>query len=797
LIKSFCRDLKPISFAMNQIYEFGDFRVHPAEQLLLYKGQPVALTPKVFETLVILLESDGRLIDKNDFIDKLWPGVFVEDVALAQNISHLRKALDDGTNGAPIIQTVPKRGYRFVPAVRRITDEATELPQTQSPRPPARPDSTDLIEDTKSGAMATGLACPKRSNRNAFAIAVLLLACGVGAFLYSHSRRKALSETDTVVLADFDNFTGDPVFDSALRQGTEVQLQQSPFLSLVTDARIQQILQMMGQPADARLTPAIAREVCTRNGSTAILEGSIAPIGSQYVLGVRATDCRSRRVLAEEQVQAARKEDVLKSLDQIVRKARSRLGESLVTVEKFDTPLVDATTPSLDALNAYSMGQKKYAEGEQSSALSFYHRATELDPNFAMAYAALGAIYYAPRHEPERAAENIRKAYELKDKVSEWEKLSIEGRYYLIDTGELEKAAQTFELWKESYPREYYPHAQLSIVNNRLGKNDKALEEARVALDLGPHVSGAYQVLASDYVSLNRLRDAEAVYKLADERKLPHFDGRLRSRYLLAFLQGDAIQMAQFASAAIGKPGEEDPMLAAQSDTEAWYGRFKNARELVGRAMDSAQRNDAKETAAAYQAAAALYEADSGNLEQARADADAAMTLATTRNVKPMAALALARIGDSITAEKLAAELDKDFHLDTKIQMYWLPAIHAANAIERKDPGRAIELLQAREDIEVGEPSIYPAYLRGEAYLMLRDGNRAATEFQKYIDHYGVVRNSPWGALARLDLARAYAAQGDTVKARAAYQNFLTIWKDADPNVPLLQQAKAEYANLR
>jgi eukaryotic-like serine/threonine-protein kinase len=603
-----------------------------------------------------------------------------------------------------------------------------------------------------------------------------------------------LTEKDTVVLADFDNSTGDPVFDGTLRQGMAVQLEQSPFLSLITDQRIQQTLKLMDQPADARLTPAIAREICERTASAAVLDGSIASLGNQYVLGLRAVDCRSGKVLDAEQAQVARKEEVLNALDQIARRFRTRVGESLTTVEKYDTPLVDATTPSLEALKAYSLARKKFATGDIAS-VPYFRRAIELDPNFAMAYAYMSTAY-ANGQEPELAAENIRKAYELREKVSERERFYIESHYYQNGTGELEKAVLVLEQWQQTYPGYYSPYATLGGIYKTLGNPEKALEEAREALRLEPNNALNYFNLGVDYVSLNRLAEAEAVFKQADERKLEN-DALPRARYMLAFLKGDPARMAQVASAAMGKPGQEDLILAAQADTANWYGKSKDARELTRRAMDSAERNDTKETAAGYQAAAAMFEAASGNMKLARADADAALKLAPNRNLSQAAALVIAQAGDTAAAEKLAAELDKAFPLDTLVQRHWLPAIRAAVALQHNDPSRAIELLQTASDIELHDAKLLPVFLRGEAYLMLHDGNRAATEFQKFIDHRGLVRNLPWGALARLGLARAYATQGNTPKARAAYQDFLTIWKDADPDLPILIEAKAEYAKFQ
>jgi serine/threonine protein kinase/tetratricopeptide (TPR) repeat protein len=632
--------------------------------------------------------------------------------------------------------------------------------------------------------------------------ALMLVAAAIGGTLYFRSRQTTtrLTDKDTIVLSDFINKTGDSVFDDTLKQGLSVQLEQSPFLDLVSERKVNETLKLMGRPAGDRLTPEVTHEVCQRTGSKAMLTGSIAGLGSQYVIGLKAVSCNTGDVLAEAQEQAAGKEAVLKALDNAAVSLRSKLGESLSSVQKYATPVEEATTPSLEALKAYSLGVKTvYAKGG-TPALPFFKRAVELDPNFAMAYAWMSILYFN-LNEVGRAAENIRKAYDLREKVSERERFLIEGNYYLTATGELEKAAQTFELWQQTYPRDELPYTELGCISVYLGNWEKALGGFREALRLEPNMVANYLNLGIAYTTFNRLDEAEAVYKQAEERKLEN-EFLLQSRYWLAFLKGDAAQMAQLVSAAMGKPGSEDLLLATQADTEGWYGKLKNAHELTGRAMDSAQHNDAKESAAAYQAEAAVREVESGNRQQARAEAKAAVKLAPNRDVRAIAALALARAGDTAGAEKLAAELDKTSPLDTLVQRYWLPTIRAGVALERKDPNRAVELLKVASTIELSAPTnltifLCPAYLRGEAYLMLHDGNRAAVEFQKFTDHRGLVVNFPWAALARLGLARAYAMQGDTAKARAAYQDFLTLWKDADPDIPILQQAKAEYAKLK
>ena len=496
------------------------------------------------------------------------------------------------------------------------------------------------------------------------------------------------------------------VFDDTLKQGLSVQLEQSPFLDLVSDRRVNETLKLMGRPAGDRLTPEVTQEVCQRTGSKAMLGGSIAGLGSQYVIGLKAVNCNTGDVLAEAQQQAAGKEAVLKALDAAAVSLRGKLGESLSSVQKYATPVEEATTPSLEALKAYSLGVKtNNAKGDDAS-LPFFKRAVDLDPNFASAYGSIAGGYWG-LNEVGRAAANARKAYELREKVSERERFSIECDYYRLATGELEKAAQTDELWQQTYPRDGESYYCLGLISAILGNRGKALEELREALRLEPNNGSIYPNLGAAYTALNRLDEAEDVYKQMEERKLEN-EWLLPSRYGLAFLKGNAAQMAQSVSAAMGKPGSEDQLLAMQADTEGWYGRLKNAHELTGRAMDSAQHNDAKETAAAYQAAAALREVEAGNREQARAEAHAAVKLAPNRDVRAMAALALARAGDTAGAEKLAAELDKTFPLDTMVQRYWLPTIRAGVALERQDPNRAIELLKGASTIELSKASGIP-----------------------------------------------------------------------------------------
>ena len=672
-----------------------------------------------------------------------------------------------------------------------------------------RSDLHRLKRDSESGrfsAVESSIAAPSKRPPNAktrlwkFVLAAVLGTLLVAGGLYYRSHRsKPLTDKDTIVLSDFINTTGDAVFDDTLKQGLSVQLEQSPFLGLISERKVNEVLKQMGRPAGDHLTLEVAREVCQRSGCRAMLTGSIASLGSQYVIGLKAVNCDTGDVLAEAQEQAAGKEGVLKALDRAAVSLRPKLGESLSSVQKFAAPVEEATTPSLEALQAYSLAQKtRWAEGD-TAALPLYKRAVELDPNFAGAYNSL-SVSYSNLNQLGRAAEYARKAYALREKVTDRERFSIEAFYYWFVTGELEKAAQVYGLWQQTYPRDYVTHVNLGFIYGNLGRWDKALEEDLEAMRMEPGHVNRYANLGIDYAALNRLDEAEAVYKQAQERHLES-EILLQGRYQLAFLKNDAAQMAQLNAAGLSRAGSEDVVLAAQADTEGWHGKLKSAGELTRRAMTLAQRNDAPETAAGYQVMAALREVESGGREQARADANAAIKLGPNRDVRALAALALARAGDTAAAEKLAAGLDKEVPQGTLVQEYWLPAIRAAVALQRKDAKQAIEELRVANPIELGQPSnmvpvLCPPYLRAEAYLVLRDGGAAAAEFQKFLDHPGVVLNFPWGALARLGLARAYATQGDTAKAKAAYQNFLTLWKDADPDLPIYRQAKAEYAKL-
>jgi serine/threonine protein kinase len=652
--------------------------------------------------------------------------------------------------------------------------------------------------------LSTG-ASPLAARRRLWPIiaeSAIVAVLAVGVFFYLH-RAPKLTEKDTIVLADFTNTTGDPVFDGTLRQGLAVQLEQSPFLSRVSEERIQQTLRLMGQPPDVRLTPEIARDLCQRTQSAAVIDGSIASLGSQYVLGLKAVNCRTGDSLAQEQVQAARKEDVLKALGDASTKLRGKLGESLSTVQKFDTPIELATTPSLEALQAYSLATEKNRQGESGPrTLPFFKRAIQLDANFAMAYVGLGYTY-SNLGEPGLAAQNFKKAYDLRGRVTEREKLDIEAAYYWNVVGDLGKTLQAQEVLEQTYLRDKWVPNDRSIIYSQLGQHEKALAEAQEAARRDPASGLNYVALTPAYLNLNRLDEARTTAEkgLAKDTDSPLLRIAL---YQLAFLQNDTAGMAQQVAWAAGKPGTEDILLAYEADTAAHSGRLGKAREFSDRAVASAERAEERETPAGYQAGAALREALFGNAAEARQRATAALRLPRGRDVQFGAALALAFAGDATRVHELADDLAKRWPDDTIVKFNYLPAIQAQLALNRDDASQAIQVLQAAAPYELGSPgtpafplSLYPVYLRGEAYLAARHSTAAAAEFQKILDHPGIVLNEPIGALAHLQLGRTHAMSRDAKKAKAAYQDFLTLWKDADPDIPILKQAKAENAKLR
>jgi len=660
-----------------------------------------------------------------------------------------------------------------------------------------RDTETGRVLAASSGSVpAVQQGAPQGAQRDFWKIAVtsVVVAAAViaGGLYYRSHRAKPLTDKDTLVLADFANSTGDPVFDDTLKTALGVSLSQSPFLNVLSDSTVSRTLKRMQKAADTKLTPDVAREVCQRANSKAYIAGSIAGLGSEYVLALRVVSCQTGDVLAQEQATAAGKEKALEALGAAASKLRGELGESLATVQKFDVPLAEATTSSLEALKTYSLAKATANQKGAIAAIPFFKKATELDPDFAAAYNSLASAYVG-MGEPTLALQYSTKAYHLRDRVNERERLAISGIYFSV-TGEVEKEVQAYELLEANYPHDYL-HTNVDIAYAGMGQLDKALAEAQESVRLVSN-SESYANVAQLYLALNRLDDAKTTISKAFELKLD--GGALRGiSYLLAFLQGDAATMEREVTWAAGKPGDEDYLLSAQSDTEAYYGRMTKARDF-----SSAVRADSKEAAAFWRVNAALREAELGNAALARQDVATALALSSGRDVKAVAALALARIGEASRAKALTEELEKTYPTSTLLKAYWLSTINAAIEISKGNSSQAIVDLEAAGPYELGSAetaisNLYPVYVRGQAYLLAHNGAAAAAEFQKLLDHRGIVTNFVTGSLAHLQIGRAYAMAGETANAKKAYQDFFTLWKDADPDVPILKQAKAEYARLQ
>ena len=749
---------------------FGVFEVDMHSGELRKAGMKVRLQGQPFQVLVILLERGGEVVTREELRSRIWPGESFGDTdhALNKAIARIREALDDSAETPRYIETLPRHGYRFIGTV-------------------SRPISTPKS------------AWPRWAPVIGASVVVLGLAAG-GLWWLNGRKAHALSPTDTVVLADFTNTTGDAVFDGTLREGLAVQLQQSPFLRLISDERIHQTLHLMGQPDGAKLTPEIARDLCVRTGSAAVLEGSIAQIGTKYDVILKAVNCSNGGSVASTEAQASDKSHVLDALSKASSELRKKLGESLAMVKKFDMPLEEAATPSLEALQAYSLGIKALGgEADSPAAAALFQRAIKLDPDFADAYVMLGYCY-SNLGENGRASENMRKAFELLNRLSGPEKFHIEGDYEILVTGNLSKAQRAFEVAAQTYPRDWFPALALGNIYEALGDYESSVEEFRKSFRL--EANGlTYVALVGTYILLNRPEEARATAEEARSNGVdsPYFHNEY---YTLAFLEHDTAGMQREVAWATGKTGLEDVLLGAEASTSAYFGRMQKSREFSRLAVASAERADEKETAATYEADEAVAEALFGNRVEARNQATAALRLSTGEDVQYAAALARALAEDSAGAVALVDDLVKRFPENTIMQLNYSPTVHAQASLNMKDTAKAFNALEISAPYELGSVSaallsLYPVYVHGQAYLATRQGSEAVAEFQKILDHRAVVLNEAIVPLAHLGLARAYAMQGDTSEARAAYNDFLTLWKDADPDIPILKQAKAEYAKLQ
>jgi eukaryotic-like serine/threonine-protein kinase len=696
-----------------------------------------------------------------------------------------------------------KRLKRETTSSRSMLQSSTEPEDDEPPAPPRKISSGRRKPASAGVAVATERAAPRSAKPPllfAGAIVAIVLLAGGLYFWRSHASAK-LTEKDTIVLADFTNTTGDSVFDDTLKQALAVHLGQSPFLNIVSDDKVHQTLQMMGQQTTLHISSDLAREICQRAGAKASIAGSISTLGAQYVISLNALNCATSDTLARRQAEAASKERILEALSDAASKLRSDLGESLSSVQKYDVPLAEATTTSLEALKALSMGRRTAREKGTGEGIPFYKRAVELDPNFALAYMSL-ATAYNNLNQIDLSIAAIQKAFELRDRVTERERSHITTLYYDIATGEMEKATEGYKQWKQIYPRDANVYTNLADEFMIAGKYQEAVDAERANIRAESSVID-YENIAASYIGLNRLDEAQSAIDEAVTRKLD--DPVLHENiYDLAFLRGDAAGMEREVSLSAGKAGWEDLMLFMHSNTAAFHGRVSEARLLSRRAVEAAQRADLKEPAALWQADAALREVSFGNREQARQLANqSGKTAPGSRDAQVLVALALARAGDAAQAQTILDDLNRRFPVNTIIQSVWLPTIRAQLELNRGNAPKAIESLQPAAAYELGEGigslnfvCILPAYIRGEAYLAAKEGTAAASEFQKLLDHRGMVANCWTGALAHLGIGRSYALSGDVAKAKIAYQDFLALWKDADPDIPLLKAAKLEYANL-
>jgi DNA-binding winged helix-turn-helix (wHTH) protein/tetratricopeptide (TPR) repeat protein len=796
-------------------YRFGPFQLDVAERRLSRGSEVIPLRLKVFDTLRVLVENAGRLVTKQELLDAIWPETTVEENNLNHNVSVLRKALGEKATGQQYIETVPRVGYRFVAAVEiaelqheaSVASAARALQGIDADRASATGTTPRAFRDHEWQTAPPPLEKPRRraSARQALALLVIAIVTVVAASYLVRTARSgrtaALTDKDSVLIADFANTTGDEVFDGTLRQAVAVLLGQSPFLNIVSEERIRETLRYMERSPDERVTRDLAREIAQRQGVTALLIGSIASLGRHYVITLEAVSAVSGETVAREQVEAENRERVLARLGEAARRLREKLGESLASIERFSAPIEQATTPSLQAFRAYDLGRRRHFAGQYFEAIPLFRRAVELDPNFAIAYAGLG-ITYGTAREYDLAAQFSRRAFELRERVSERERFYISTRYYMDVLDDGDRAIEVLELWKQTYPRDFVPRTNLSARYSAIGRYQEALEEAREGVRLNPDAGVAYAGLAHSSMCLGRYREAGAAIEQALERKLePPY-----SRYMLygiAFAQGDTAAMQKQIDRIAGTPAEAG-MLAMQSVTAAHAGRVSQARELTKRAIEMASSRGLEEAAGVYSAGDALWEAAYGNCREAKQAAARALALSKGRYALSWSALAFAICGDSIQAGKLTDEMRHRFPEDSFFKASWLPMVHAALSLHRADSPSALEHLQSAGRVELGtNAALWPVYLRGLAYLNQGAHAEAQLEFQKILDNKGVLVPKDFGPapmplypLAYLGRARAAARSGDVEESRLAYEALMRLWQDADSDIPVVRAARREYRRL-
>jgi eukaryotic-like serine/threonine-protein kinase len=786
-----------------RILRFGSYEVDLVEGSLTKAGFRVRLQGQPFQILALLLEHAGQIVTREEIRQKLWSDkTFVEfDDALNTAVRKLRAALGDAADNPKFLETVPRRGYRFVAPVTVPSESQTHDDPVQSTliEAPVAQTSIAEVEPSPPFRIFGKASIPRYA---LFLLAALVLAVAIGA--YFHLRRPAFRITteDMIVVADFVNTTGQSVFDDALRQGLEIGLQQSPSVKVLSDRKASVILKQMGHSPDERMTGKTAIEVCQRASGKVAVQGSITGLGRAYLIGLAAIRCDTGDPIANEQIQAKREEEVLDALGRATAQLRSRLGESLPSIRKYNAPLEQATTASLDALNTYGLALSTWDKKGDRDSLPLFKKATELDPNFAQAYGGLATIYHN-LGDADLARENAAKAYALRAQVTLAEKANIEARYYSYVTGELEKAREVRALEVQNYPESAGAYNHLGNIDGALGRYEEAVQDLRKALLLDPTRASTYANLANALLGLNQVEDAAAVLVDAHKRKL-QTDSLLLADYWIAFLRNDNTAMQSLLQQSSSTRGGQSTLLSEQSNTEAYYGHFAKSRELSRAASNLMEHEGETESAANGMAQTALWEAEIGNSANARKLISQAQKMSLGQDVTTLAALSLARVGDLKQADALNLQLSRQWPLGTYVQKYWLPVIRAETDLRKAQPSKALEdLSTATSPLEFSCPltlpvaTLYPAYVRGQAYLAKGDDLAAINEFQKLIEHRGIEVNDPLVPLAHVGLARSYAHAGNIPKARKAYQDFLELWKDADPDIPILKESKVEYAKLQ
>lgn len=765
-----------------RFYAFGCFHLDADKRVLMRDGTRVPLTPKAVETLVALVENAGQLVEKRDLMNRVWPNAFVEEGNLPKNILALRKILGQWDGGLEYIETVPKRGYRFVAPVEEVT---------HAEAPPAK-------EGSNEDRIGKDVYHKMRAFWSWAAGGILILAVGIAALCWRYRHQTTLKAGDAVVIADFENHTGDPAFEDSLKLALETELVQTPFLDVLGSDKVRSALKLINHSEGERLTPAIAKEVCKYTNSSAVVTGSIRDEGNKYRIELNASNCNTGHLFATAAADAENRAVVVKTLGYVGAELRAKLGEPEDSITQYNRPLDEATSSSIEALQAFDQGEKVQLTNGAADALPVYKHATDLDPSFAVALAALG-VMYGDIDNDKMQAEYTKRAFDLRSRMTQHDRFVVESAYY-GGTEQLDKATAVYREWLEKYPRDHVPLINLGNIDSLLGRHAEAAALYRESLRIDPNELFAYQALILSDIRTNRLEDAVAVYNQAGAHKVDNLN-LAYERFHIAFLQADQHAMEEESRAPVEEPNYRSVLLCVRAEAQEYHGRFQCGRELWAQATAVAQQYRLG-TVAAFPEKQALAEAIAGNSKVALELAGRALSVGSKTAPRTDAALAIALSGDDGQAERLANEIDKENPQDTIIQTLWLPSIRAAIDLLRNRPADAINRLRPVNAYEgtsgaEGSRALLPCYLRGLAYLTLMQPKQAAAEFQTILDRRYLTLEFPTGSIAALQLGRAQAMMADKAAARQSYKEFLSLWKDADHDIPIFKQAKIEYAKLQ